>query len=89
MSRKERSNMFAKIFGDGPNQILVKRDMDGDDHEVSLFFSLDDNTIQKMAFKWPGDTEGNLNKAKEAFDGITEEMARGIVADVSAHMRGK
>lgn len=68
-------NEFAKLFGRGRYQVLVKIDTNGPDVEVRVYARPAGLGVCEAALRWPDDDAG-WKQAQIVFDMMTEPLAR-------------
>lgn len=74
--------MFAKLFGKDDDQVLVKLDSDSEtgNPEVRVYCQPKNLGVCSCALGWDNDSTDSWGKAEKAFEEMTEEKARHIVA---------
>lgn len=74
--------MFAKLFGEDDDQVLVKLDRTEDGNpEVRVYFEAEEFGIGicSIASSWEDDSDASWDKAETAFASLDEQKARGMV----------
>lgn len=75
--------MFAKLYGNDDNQVLVKLDTsDEGNPEVRFFFEPKGLGVCSVAMSWNDDSDESWDKAEKAFANVTEERARSMAEKV-------
>ena len=77
------SEEFAKIFGSGVNQVLVKKDVGDDGNPELRFYFIPKEPeglgVCSIAIGWKDDSETSWDSCDQLFDEITEEEIRGRI----------
>ncbi len=76
---------FAKLYGEGDNQVLVKLDEGEEGPEVRYYFQPPDLGVCSVAAVFP-DTDEGWDRAQAAFDRTTEEIARRVVEEQNSQI---
>jgi len=76
---------FAKVFGNGRDQILIKLDSGDKGPEVQVFFRPTNLGVCCLSIKFTDDDSG-WRKAESAFAEFDEPMARGYIAPAIASL---
>ena len=80
---------FAKLYGDGDDQILVKLDecLDGGQPEVRFYFQPPELGVCSLAIKFE-DSDAGWDEAETAFAAVTQESAREVVNKQISILKG-
>jgi len=75
--------MFAKLYGEDKDQILVKMDSsENNKAEVRFYFEPDGLGVCSSALQYKSDDPESWDKAENFFKEVTEEKARAFVNNI-------
>jgi hypothetical protein len=78
---------FAKLFGQGDGQVLVKLDTNDEDNpEVRVYCKPVGLGVCSAAWSWNDDSDASWEKAEKSFASIDEEKALGMARKVCAQL---